>query len=239
MKKGQITIFIIVAIIIVGLVVLFFTIRGKTSLNIGTSQEVKPVYAYVRDCIEQTAYYGIYEIGAKGGYYFPARDSVDTGEAYYVLAKKSLIPDKETIESQLGAYIEVNLRICLDGFKLFPSFNISSGEISATTILKEDRFIVNVNYPITITQAGSVSKLSKFENIEVLTRASLLYNIASNYSNLFFETGGLSLTYASNLEDSFNIITNFQHFPDYTLVTLTDAKGIDNNSTYQWGFVLA
>jgi len=101
------------------------------------------------------------------------------------------------------------------------------------------RSLINVNYPIFIKKAGFTFEISEFKGIKVLTRADLLHNIASNYSNLFLKTNGLSLTYASSVEDSFNVITTFQHFPDYTLITLTDAKGIDTNSTYQWRFALA
>jgi hypothetical protein len=237
-KRGQVTIFIILAIIIVASIILFFVFRGKTSLNGRVNPEVVPISNYITDCIKQTARYGLYEIGAKGGYYFPPKESLDTGEAYYVLNKKNLIPNNTKIESQIDAYIKVNLRSCTNGFIKFPTFNITEREISAKTSLKNDRISLDVNYPISIKKSGYTYALSDFKNIEVLTHADLLYNIAANYSNIFIKNGGLSLTYASDIEDSFNIITTFQHFPNYTLVTLTDAKGIGANSTYQWRFIL-
>ena len=218
---------------------MFFIIRNKNSSAGEISPEVAPIYNYVKDCIEQTANYGLYVVGAKGGYYFPSKNSLDTGEAYYVLNKENLIPDKKIIESQLAAYIEINLMDCINGFEKFPTFNVSEGEISAQTSLENNKLLVNVNYPITIQRAGVMSEISEFKNIEIPTRADLLYNIASNYSNLFMETGGISLTYSSNVEDSFNVIATSQHFPDYTIVTLTDGESLDNNLTYRWRFALA
>lgn len=237
--RGQVTIFVIVAILFVAAIVLFFLFHPHYFSRAETiNPEVQPVYDYVADCIRQTAHSGLYAIGAKGGYYFPSKTSRDTGEAYYVVDKKSFIPSRQTIESQLGAYITVNVRSCIAGFKEFPAFNISSGEVSTKTTLEKDEFLVNVKYPITFKKGDSTYTLSEFKNIKVITRVDLLYTIASNYSALFLKTNGLSLTYASDVENSSNIITTFRHFPGETLVTLTDSKGIDGNSTYQWSFAL-
>ena len=239
-KKGQITMMIIIAIVIVCAIILTFALRNKVISDTEKfNQNAGPVQAYIIDCIKKTAYDGVYTISSKGGYYFPAASSLDTREAYYALSNKSLVPNLSIIEAQLGAYINVNLRSCINGFGAFPALNISSGDITANATLKEDGFVVDVTYPITITKEGSVYTLSDFKDTEVISRADLLYVIASNYSSMFLQTGGLSLTYASNIEDSFGIISTFQHFPDYTLVTLTDDIGVDNNSTYQWRFALA
>lgn len=231
-KRSQITIFIIIAVAIVAVIVLLFFFRNKAAPEVKVAPELGPINELVRSCIKDTGTFGVYVISAKGGYYFSPDQSIDSGEAYYILNNRSIIPNKKKIEGQLAAYVDVNLRDCLDDFSKLPIFNISGGEINTTTTFENNSFIVDVNYPLSIRKDNSTYTLEEFRGIEIPTNADLMYNVAINYSKIYQETGGISLTYASNLEDDSNIISNFQHYPNYTLVVLT------YNQTYEWKFAL-
>ena len=54
-KRAQVTIFVIIAILIIAGIVGFFYVKNKTSLFIPTiSKDVQPVYNFVQDCLEET-----------------------------------------------------------------------------------------------------------------------------------------------------------------------------------------
>ena len=66
-RKGQVTLFILIAILIVGAIVGYFFLRGNlTETNI--SQELRPAYDYYISCLESTAEEGIHLLGEQGGY---------------------------------------------------------------------------------------------------------------------------------------------------------------------------
>lgn len=73
-KKGQITIFIIIGILIVSALTYFISVKTKTSSIEETPQiedvpeELQPVNAYVQGCIILTAKQGLKILGMQGGY---------------------------------------------------------------------------------------------------------------------------------------------------------------------------
>src|SRR3989344_6841819 len=66
-KRSQTTILIILAIVIVAGIILFFLFRNNLSF-IGPPSELKPVYTYYLNCIEQETKIGTNIIGQQGGY---------------------------------------------------------------------------------------------------------------------------------------------------------------------------
>lgn len=65
-KRGQLTIFIIAAVVIIGLALLLFAMqRGLIKQKL--SSEAESVYNLVQRCLEQTGREGIYAISLQGG----------------------------------------------------------------------------------------------------------------------------------------------------------------------------
>jgi len=62
MKKGQVTIFIILAILIVGVVIGYFVLRGQVSDD-NVPEDLRPVYDYYISCLEDRAKEGIALLG--------------------------------------------------------------------------------------------------------------------------------------------------------------------------------
>lgn len=234
MKKGQITIFIIIAILIISVIAIFFIFRNQiVSTKESIPEEASPIYDYVKSCIKQTASDGVYLISSKGGYWITPEYAVKTEEAYYIFKNKSVFPSKEKIESEIGLFIRDNIKYCLNNFKTFPSFNISTRTLSAKTSLKPDKFAIDVTYPILLKKGDFSYEFSDFKNIIIPTNAGFLYDIALNYSNTYLETNGFSLTYAAQLKNS-GVITTFEYFPNYTIIDLY----YNSTTLDEWRFTL-
>ncbi len=77
-KKGQVTIFIILAMLIVGGIIIYFSFSG--GFGSGVPPEFEEVYSYYLSCLEDTASYGVGLLGEQGGYiYLP---EFEPGSAY-------------------------------------------------------------------------------------------------------------------------------------------------------------
>ena len=69
MKKGQVTIFIIVAIVLVAFIVLFLSMLNKQQIKKPEAVDSGEVYSYTKSYIEYTTEKCLEEVGKQGGYY--------------------------------------------------------------------------------------------------------------------------------------------------------------------------
>src|SRR3989338_9790312 len=96
-KRSQLTIFIIIAILIVGAVALFFTFKSKIIKTDEYPPEISPVANFVQECLGETAENSIYEIAQQGGYFDAPEENFlfsDLKVPYYWI-NNSLFPEKE------------------------------------------------------------------------------------------------------------------------------------------------
>jgi len=172
-KKGQITVFIIMGILVVTGVVLFFTIKpfssGKGDINTDS------VRTYVLNCIEKTGKEAILSVSEGGGYVFPPENSTDSGITYYYLDRKERVPSKEILEREISSYIEDRLFFCTENFVDFPEYNITQKGVEAETSINEGSVLIDIDYPILVEKGDSKSEISKFE-FSYPVRLGMLYD---------------------------------------------------------------
>ena len=178
-QKAQVTIFIIIAILIIAVVVLFFSFRGEIGKEKPVSPEIAPIQNFVEECIYDTGEDALYFIGLHGGYYLPNKFSNSLGIPYYIKDNKTLMPSKEKIELEVSKYIDEALPLCVGNFTEFENFQIRQGKIKTQTNILEEQVILNVDYPLTIIKGEEKSRIEKFENIKIPVRLGIIYNASS------------------------------------------------------------
>ncbi len=179
MKRAQITIFIILAILIIAGVVLFFIFKGGIEKEEIISPEVAPIQNFVEECIYDSGENALYFIGLHGGYYLPPQFSTSLGIPYYIKGNKTLMPSKENIENEISKYIDDALPLCVGNFTEFSDFQISNGEPKTQTTILDNEVILDVEYPLTIIKDEQKSRIKKFENIKISARLGTIYNASS------------------------------------------------------------
>ncbi len=189
-KKGQVTIFVILAIVLIAAISLYFGFRNKnTSENIPPA--VEPIYTHIISCLQKTSKEGAEYIGEQGGYYeLPKAISIEYFSKdipYYYLNSKENIPSLERIELELGNYIYYNLERCID-FEYFEEqgYEISGNKLLVSPIIREKGVDINVEYPITITKGTSTERL---ENFEVFIEADIkkMIEVSKDIVDCYYE----------------------------------------------------
>jgi hypothetical protein len=237
-KKGQVTIFVIIAILVVAGISLFFYVQNKTSsLTPSIPKDIQPVYDFVRSCIEETGYKAVGIAGPLGGY-CRIEDYLIGKITYYSINNKSIAPKKEIIEGELSSYIEDNLDQCLNK-SWFVEFEIVHGNPKVSADISKEIIDIKLNYPLTIRKEGSTFELNNFGDILLRTRLGWLYDAALNITNTYTKTESFNLIYASEIGDSTGIKFLYRYYPNYTLVYINDEKGIKENLPYAFKFALA
>jgi len=183
-KKGQLSVFIIIAIIIVASVSLYFLLRGK-AVSQEIPKEFMPVESYFLSCIEERAEEGIEILESRGGYiylpgfepgseYMPTSNQLNflgTSVPYwYYLSGNNLVkeqvPLKTEMERQLENYIEENLDCSFEDFEE-KGFEIELSEIEADVKISDVKVDVSVKADLDIKFGEQEAVINKhFKEID-------------------------------------------------------------------------
>ncbi|MEK6969751.1 MAG: hypothetical protein AABW48_04960 [Nanoarchaeota archaeon] len=168
LKRGQVTIFMVVGILIIFLTAGIFLV--KTFLVGEELKEVDPVpllsdsvNMYIESCIEKTGKNALVFVAQQGGYYeLPAL--AEFGLPYYLYGNKSHIISKKELEIQISSYMNNELFFCIQDFVPFKKagLDIEQKEIITSTKVFEEKVIFDINFPITIKQNSLAKSLAHF-----------------------------------------------------------------------------
>ena len=164
MKKGQVTLFVIIGIVIVAVIGLGIFFRGsilQSSIEGGIApgvvlpQEVEEFRQQVLECVEFTATNSLIYIGNQGGYATLPEDHLILEEEglyipYYYDKKLNNVPLIETIIQSLETVIDEDLPFCVDP-TLFPNLQIESKNPKTTATSNEEGLEVSTIYEMVIT----------------------------------------------------------------------------------------
>ena len=173
-KRGQITIFIILGIIIVGGILIYFLFRGSMGID-GVSTEFEPVYDLYLSCLEDTASQGVSLLGEQAGYieppefepgsaYSPTSSQLDflgQGVPYWLYVSgnnilREQVPSKEDMEGQLEKYIEERVDFC--DFSVFEQSGYDifiDPEARVDVTINELEVDINLDNKVTIFKENS------------------------------------------------------------------------------------
>jgi len=201
-RRGQVTLFIILAVVIVGVVITYFVLRGK-SVGETIHPELRPVYDYYLSCLEDTSSQGILILESQGGYietpdfepgssYMPFSSHLDflgQGIPYWMYVSgnnivREQVPTKSQMESQLGDYISKRISYCdFSDFERM-GYDVYIGEEeSVKTKIDSLKVDVEVKNLLTIFY-GNRSAVIKNHKFSVDSKLGKFYEIASDIYNL-------------------------------------------------------
>jgi len=169
-KRGQLTIFIIIAIVLLfSVLVYFFIVTRESEVDVDPQKSgpAGEVYNYVEKCINDAAFSASELFGRQQGYHIvPFENSVDTAfyrMAYYYLEGATLIPPNEFFDGELSKIIDDEIEYYCSDFSDFEGrYDISSGKVESKVTIFEDNVVVNVNYPISIRNEDTATEISRF-----------------------------------------------------------------------------
>ncbi len=172
-KRGQVTTFIIIGIVLLFLVGttlfirefvvergLFRDIKEPTVIP----EQIQAVDYYVDNCIFDVGDEGLDLLGGRGGYI--DLSEVETLEVvsdyevaywYYNYNGNSFndYPSKKDLEKRLEGYMESNLEECIANFELLEEqFDIEAGDVFADVDIADNSVVFKVRYPLDINKEG-------------------------------------------------------------------------------------
>ncbi|MFH1325641.1 MAG: hypothetical protein ABIH49_02635 [archaeon] len=208
-KRGQLTIFIIIAIFIIGGVVLFFIFNGGIpSAQVPAS--IQPLYNSFLTCLENDVSTGIDVLESQGGYvylpefepgsnYMPFSSQLNfLGNPipywYYVsgnnLAKEQ-VPSKNEMEKHLADFIDERARDCDFSSYYDDGFEVVLTEPETSVSINDGRVDVSVSMSMSVVKGEDKAEI-RTHRVSVDSELGSLYNTAKRIydyenDNLFLE----------------------------------------------------
>jgi|TARA_B100001971_G_scaffold43852_1_gene38799 hypothetical protein len=207
-KRGQLTIFILVAIVIIAIVLAYF-LFFKKNLSEYSNPDVEKTHVIIKDCIESNLVDSIRLIGLQGGYFtLPERyfETELSRIAYGYYNRENTLISISKMEDEIDSYIEVALPLCVDENNL-DDLNIEKKEVNAKVNIKKNSVSAKIDFPVCITKEESTSCLKKDYSSEIEVRLGDIHNIAANIINQKIKYPDLiDLTYLSSFSYSVSIL---------------------------------
>lgn len=239
-KKAQITAFIILGIIILGVAGIVIYVRQLTPVAPEAPQvplDVQSVQTFVDSCLERVGENALLIVGLQGGHVaLPDRylqTELLTIPYFYYGGERSII-ELENVSRQINYYLRLFLPRCLEGFKTFrmQGYEVSSDDITSETIFGEEETIINLNYPLTLRRGDAVLKLANFST-KIAVPYKSLYSIATQIADQQNRSNGMI---DSTLLDSFGKNITMLGFENNTVVFLITDDSKIKGSNYQFLF---
>jgi len=166
-KKAQITIFVIIAIVIVGSITALLLSTNKIykqpvpeELEITVSSGIREI---AQKCIQVSLIDGTRILGFQGGFIRIPKKSAKTAFteiAYGYYLGQKLYPTKEKMEEELAYYLDNAVPICFNENNKY-NYRISAGKASTKIEISDEEVIAKVIYPISIAKETTVSNLKQ------------------------------------------------------------------------------
>ena len=212
-KKGQVTIYIIVGILILIIVSLLFFFRNEvaqTFQQATISEEFETdlinIYDGIESCLEINLQDAILEISLKGGYYELPNDTYKNSIPYYYGRGRVIRPSLSIIESEIGKAMDDIAEICLS-FVSNPKYRLES-EVSKTLInIEEGEVIADIVYPISVIRENSEAQVENDYQVSTNTGLYQVYKISGELvEDLKNNPTELDITKLSSYEYPINLL---------------------------------
>lgn len=191
LKKGQITIFVIIGIILLVAILFIITISPKKEKipEIDLALSINQIKSFTDSCIKITLEKGIFDVGF-----------IEVGE--------------------LESYINNNLKNCTGNYNIFNGLNITEGPISSEVKITDDdeSLDLKINYLLNIQKENKTAEISEFfskyglefessiHSINGITSTPLVVDSKNNLARLNIPEGIISLNSDGSYLKSVNIL---------------------------------
>lgn len=194
-KRGQVTVFVIIAIILVAGIVVYFVLRDSSS-SLSIPIELKPVFDYYQSCIEQEARTAIDLANIQGGRvvvndYSPGSEWAPFSSHlnflgspvpywYYISANgviKEQVPLKSEIEKEISDYVAETVQGCDFESYYIQGFEIKLENPVIKTTIEDEQTNLQVNAKMVVSK-GDKTATQNIHNAQIKTKLGKFYNLA-------------------------------------------------------------
>lgn len=186
MKRGQVTLFIFIGILVLIAVSLTFYVNKEYVKSLFEEritrlkqipQEIQPLDSHISSCLEETSKLSLNLIYMQGGYFEPKNsmpmEAFDVAYWYY---KKDLTPSLTIIENEISKSMNYLLPGCILNFE--EEYEIEIKELKPSIHIKKNKVIVSSDTSLMVNYKNLTHTIDKNYEISFNSEAKNMYNSA-------------------------------------------------------------
>lgn len=163
-KRGQLTLFIIVAVVLVIGIAGYFIMKDVVLSKPIAGSEI--IRGAMEDCLTYTSKNALYFVAFQGGYNTRPEKNFNYDPSYfsyYYYEGQDMMPSLDFIEEEMGAYVAENLGLCLDSLEV-AGFKIDYNSFDVDVDISKEGVEFTVMSPITLSreEASMIVELKRF-----------------------------------------------------------------------------
>jgi len=225
-KKGQITIFITIAVIVIllSLAILFIYKFPKAQ----SEKSFTDVETYIKQCVNDVAERGINLMTLQGGYIYLNKEYLETEYSNISF----ILPERSEMELELSKYMEENLVSCADS-KLFEEYGytIESEKPKVKTEINSMTVVSSVKFPIKIVKGQTTRTVNEF-TVRSGIRLAYVYEVIKSLRE---QNEWLDLSKAATEDVLINVIA---YGEDFVIYYVRDTKSYVNTDNLRFVSVI-
>jgi len=239
-KRGQITLFVILAIIVVGVIlaIVYFKSQTKTSNELTLQQTAQGFRNNLDICVKESSNNALLIISSQGGYIVPDNYFSDNimHIAYWYDKGIDISPNIEKVDSEISDYTCFLINKCLNSINY--TFKIDEGNCTVKATIKDDYTILNINYPIKATIGENTYNFKKFTE-KISLRLGKAYSSAKSIvSEQTKHPDSICLTCIADLGESNNMKIDIGSQNDTYVVSIKDQTLEISKYNYTFKFAM-
>lgn len=238
-KKGQLTLFILIGIVVVLVIV-------AVGYFIGRSSAVTVNEAYFKDgaardslsllqddflnCRDDVTLDSLQTIGVQGGYFEKPPQADDLGWVffpYYYSEGELLMPQRSVIEQQLGKAVDEGFVDCVA--EIDSAFTLEYDVPQSSAKILDDEVYFEIDMPITITEDANsiILEMKDFEKVYNFSLSNIL-DVAEYYTNSHTQDPEMyCITCLSALAEEKDVYVDIVPYEENTMMVV-----ITNNNSF-------
>lgn len=247
-KRGQLTLFVVLGIILIILVLIMFYFRASITETISTKilhkeavlpAEVRNVQSYVKNCVDGNSLILLYYLGAQGGLLSPSGDQGVVNNyvaiAYGYDNGKSVLPSLVDFNTEFSNALNSFLPTCL-AMNNFGNLQVTPSRPSSKLDFLDDKTRVTVDMPVTVTEGESTYNLKDPYVIDYPLRIKLLHDLGSNIvRKTASDPRNIDVSYLLGL----GVAVDVYPYDAKTFVySLSDDRSVVSNTNYTYRFAV-
>jgi len=253
-KRGQVTVFVIIGIVILAAVVLFLAVRNKVYIGPANVENLQKEFidfeVEIQNCLDDYGVELITQIGLHGGYLSPSKDTFrlyNDNKVSYLCYNQDKKPTcmnrmltKTYMEKELvDKFKERMTQGCLDlkGFQKL-GLDYKFGKLDVEVDIGDDSVVVFVNMPIEISKGDVKATADKFKT-NVNLPLGRLYDASRDILNAETSTGyfdtSLYSVQKTGVTSKPYVLKKLQPYPDKLyILKIKDVPRVDDEFVFQF-----
>ncbi len=237
-KKAQVTLFVIIAVVVVASVLLVYSTGMFQKLKESAMPEqVNVVKTDIDSCVEKSAQNAVSIISAQGGYVYPDSYFLDGNLMVgYWFYDTDTSPNTDKVEEDLSDLACLLIEDCVNLDKY--DITASSKDCTAKATIKTDRVDIEIIYPVSMTIADKAYSFNEF-SAKVDVGLGKVENIGKEIvAEQAEHPEEICLTCLADIGEENNVLIDVNDKNESKLVTITDENSEIFDNPYQFNFAI-